>query len=159
MLMNGCNILLDVLLDSYSFTSWVIITPTCTYHFKASTFRPQESHGHYTVVRARGVRNLNLAWLGWKIWTLTGSGVKSFQRKTRVLYFNMVMFKGKELTLASERLIRKGLQGLSLKTRSMRVGEGGGRILKLPIDRHISNVTRIWTVHVYKLLLVKLNSK
>ena len=56
---------------------------------------------------------------------LTGSGVKSFQRKTRVLYFNMVMFKGKELTLASERLRRKGLQGLSLKTRSMRVGEGG----------------------------------
>ena len=60
------------------------------------------------------------------------------------------MFKGKELTLASKRLRRKGLQGLSLKTQLMRVGEGGG-ILKLPIDRHISNVTRIWTVHVYKL--------
>ena len=38
----------------------------------------------------------------------------------------MVMFKGKELTLASERLRRKGLQGLSLKTRSMRVGKGVG---------------------------------
>ena len=62
------------------------------------------------------------------------------------------MFKGKELTLGSERLRRKGLQGLSLKTQLMRVGEGGGgRILKLPIDRHISNVARIWTVHVYKL--------
>ena len=36
------------------------------------------------------------------------------------------MFKGKELTLASERLRRKGLQGLSLKTQLMRVGEGGG---------------------------------
>lgn len=36
------------------------------------------------------------------------------------------MFKGKELTLAGERLRREGLQGLSLKTQLMRVGEGGG---------------------------------
>ena len=68
----------------------------------------------------------------------------------------MVMFKGKELTLASERLRRKGLQGLSLKTRLMREGEGGGE------DFEASNRSthQLRNTHLKRILHVyKLNSK
>ena len=55
----------------------------------------------------RGVRNLNLVWVGWAIWT---GLIKFLQRNTRVLSFNMEPFKGKEFTFASRSLTRKGLQ-------------------------------------------------
>ena len=67
------------------------------------------------------------------------------------------MFKGKELTLASERLRRKGLQGLSLKTRLMREGEGGGGE-----DFEASNRSthQLRNTHLKRILHVyKLNSK
>lgn len=46
-----------------------------------------------TVVRARGRGggwDLNLTWLEWEIWT---GNVKSFQRNTSVMYFNMEAFR------------------------------------------------------------------
>ena len=46
-----------------------------------------------TVVRARGWGggwDLNLTWLEWEIWT---GNVKSFQRNTSVMYFNMEAFR------------------------------------------------------------------
>ena len=55
----------------------------------------------------RGVRNLNLVWVWWAIWT---GLIKFLQRNTRVLSFNMELFKGKEFTFASRYLTRKGLQ-------------------------------------------------
>ena len=55
----------------------------------------------------RGVRNLNLVWVWWAIWT---GLIKFLQRNTRVLSFNMELFKGKEFTFASRHLTRKGLQ-------------------------------------------------
>ena len=38
-----------------------------------------------------GLGNLNLAWMGWGIWTRT---VKSFQQNRHVLFFSMEVFKG-----------------------------------------------------------------
>ena len=67
---------------------------------------PQETLGHLTVVLFKG----------WEIEPCLGgvgnlSGpAKSFQRNTRILFFSMKLFKGKEFTFAKRWLRRKGLQ-------------------------------------------------
>ena len=103
----------------------------------------------YDCLPCPGEGILNLAWVGWEIWTET---VKSFQMNRHVLSFNTEMLKGEKFTFASRWFRRKGLNENHGRVESFRSAFVSEYVWLKTSRSHVTRLQRsrsLFVVHVW----------